>query len=181
MKSVILIIVMFAIGGCGSSKQYMLTVDNSVLSKTGKKSMQIGVDKVSVPGYMEESQIAIEESSGEISYRSDIWAVPTAKALTQTMISSLQKKFSNPNVYLYPWDTEQEKGLRIKVTINRFIYTNGSVRLDGTYFIKPIGRKAKPSYMFSTKIESSSDTASIVHGMNRAFAMLINDVSRHMH
>jgi len=180
MRNMILIAIALLVVGCGSSKQYMLSVDSSTLATSHKRSMQIGIDSISVPGYMEESQIAIEESAGQISYRSDIWAVPTSKALTQTMISTLQKKFSNPNVHLYPWDIERERGIRDKETISRFIYSNGAVHLEATYFVKRIGSRSKKSYMYSTKVVSSDDTASIVQAMSSAFAKLVDDVARHI-
>jgi len=179
MKTAIFIILSFFILGCtGSSKQYMLSVDNSSLQSMAKKSTQIGVDKVSVPGYMEENRIAIRESAGAITYSRDIWAVPTAKALTQTLIRTLQKRFSNPNVYLYPWDIERENGIRVKVTINSFIYSNGIVDLEATYFTKRIGSKSKRSYIYSTQVPSSSDTASIVKAMSIAFGRLSADIAQ---
>jgi uncharacterized lipoprotein YmbA len=180
MRSTIAIGLMFLFVGCGSSSQYLLSIDSSSIAKSSKRSTQIGIDKITVPGYMEENQIAIEKSTAEISYRSGIWAVPVAKALTQTMISSLQKRFSNPNIYLYPWDIERERGTRAKVSINRFIYSADSVQLEATYFIKRIGSRSKRSYMFSTKVPSGSDTASIVKAMNRAFSKLVDDVARHI-
>ncbi|HIP60929.1 MAG TPA: membrane integrity-associated transporter subunit PqiC [Sulfurovum sp.] len=179
MKTAIFIVLSFVILGCtGSSKQYILSVDNSSLQSITKKNTQIGVDKVSVPGYMEENRIAIQESAGAITYSSDIWAVPTAKALTQTLIRTLQKRFSNPNVYLYPWDIERENGIRVKVTINSFIYSNGTVNLEATYFTKRIGSKSKRSHMYSTQVPSSSDTAAIVKAMSIAFGRLSADIAQ---
>jgi len=181
MRILWITVTLFMLIGCGgASKQYLLSVDHTRIAPAAKRSIQIGVDKIAVPGYMEESQIAIEKDGGEISYRSEIWAVPTPKALTRTLIRALQKKFSNPNVYLFPWDVEREGGLRVKVTINRFIYSHGSVALEATYFIKRIGSSHKRSYMFTTTVPSASDTASIVAAMDRAFAQLIEEIGRHL-
>ncbi len=178
MKQIIFTVVsMVAIIGCvGSSKQYMISADGLTLSKSMPKQMQIAVDKISVPSYMEESRIAIDQGGGQISYRDEIWAVSPSKSLTTTLIRSLQKKFSNPNVYLFPWDVEKERGIRIKVTINRFIYGNGAVHLEATYFIKKIGSNHKKSYLFSTEVNSGSDTPSIVQAMQTAFGRLIEDI-----
>jgi len=179
MRQMILIGLVLMIAGCGgASRQYLLSVDTSLISHGAKKGIQIGVDKITVPGYMEESQIAIQKGAGEISYRSEIWAVPTAKALTSTLIRALQKKFSNPNVYLFPWDVEKENGLRIKVTLNQFIYHHGSVSLEATYFIKRIGSTHKRSYIFSTRVASGESTAAIVQAMGVAFAKLVEEIGR---
>ena len=179
MKQTLLIVLLLAMAGCGgASRQYLLSVSPTSISHTSKRSVQIGVDKIIVPGYLEESQIAIQKHAGEISYRQEIWAVPTAKALTNTLIHSLQKKFSNPNIYLFPWDVEKETGIRVKVTINKFIYGDGTVSLEATYFIKRIGSNHKRSYMFSTNILSASDTPSIVQAMDTAFARLIEEIGQ---
>ncbi|NKQ40275.1 MAG: hypothetical protein HF962_01740 [Sulfurovum sp.] len=179
MKQSILLIVVFILLGCTvASKQYLLSVDSKNISKKSPRNIQIGVDKVAVPGYMEESQIATQKAGGEISYRSEIWAVPTPKALTSTLIGALQKKFSNPNVHLFPWDIERERGIRVKVTINRFIYGDGSVYLEATYFIKRIGSKSKRSYIFNTQISSRDDSASIVQSMGIVFGKLVEEIGR---
>ncbi len=171
-------ITLFAMLGCGgASRQYLLSVDMAQVTMSKHKSIQIGVDKVTVPGYMEESKIAIRKSPAEIEYRSEIWAVPTAKSLTDSLIRTLQKTLSNPNVYLFPWDIEKESGKRVKVTINELIYSNGVVILEATYFIKRIGSSNKKSYFYSTQVNSREDAASIVEAMGRAFARLVAELS----
>ena len=179
MKQILFVIILLALTGCGgASKQYLLSVSPTSVSHASKRQVQIGVDKIIVPGYLEESQIAVQKGAGEISYRSEIWAVPTAKALTNTLIRSLQKKFSNPSVYLFPWDVEKENGIRIKVTINQFIYSNGTVSLEATYFVKRIGSSHKRSYMFRTAVGSAADTPSVVQAMDAAFGRLIEEIGR---
>ena len=181
MKQILFIMTLLALTGCGgASKQYLLSVSPASVSHASKRQVQIGVDKIIVPGYLEESQIAVQKGAGEISYRSEIWAVPTAKALTSTLIRSLQKKFSNPSVYLFPWDVEKENGIRVKVTINQFIYNsgNGSVSLEATYFVKRIGSSHKRSYMFNTAVGSVADTPSIVQAMDAAFGRLIEEIGQ---
>ena len=178
MRTLWTIITLFAILGCGgASKQYLLSVDATQVTVERHSSVQIGVDKITVPGYMEESKIAIRKSPAEIEYRSEIWAVPTAKSLTDSLIRTLQKTLSNPNVYLFPWDVEKESGKRVKVTINELIYSNGMVTLEATYFIKRIGSSNKKSYFYSTQVSSREDTASIVEAMGRAFARLAVELS----
>ena len=179
MKQIIFVMTLLVLTGCGGvSRQYLLSVSPTSISHASKRQVQIGVDKIIVPGYLEESQIAVQKGAGEISYRSEIWAVPTAKALTSTLIRSLQKKFSNPSVYLFPWDAEKENGVRVKVTINQFIYSNATVSLEATYFVKRIGSSHKRSYMFTTAVGSAADTPSIVQAMDTAFGRLIEEIGR---
>ncbi len=178
MKNILLLITLLALSGCGgSTKQYILSTDSLIIGHKAHTRMQIGVDKIAVPGYLDENKIAVEKNPEEISYLDDVWAVPTSKALTDTLIHTLQKKFSNPNIYLYPWGTEKESGRRIKVTINKFIYSGTNVVLETSYFIEHIGGSGKHSYLYSTAVASKNDTTSIVHAMDLAFARLINQIS----
>jgi len=168
-------IVLFIVVGCGiTPKQYLISVERPTTSKSNHT--QIGIDKIIVPGYMEESKIAIKKSGEEIEYRNGIWAVPVSKALTQALIRSLQQRQSNPNIHLYPWDIERERGKRVKVTISEFIYKDGAVTLEATYFIKRIGSNHKKSYMFTTRVNSDSSTAAIVEAMSRAFSRLVGEL-----
>jgi len=178
MKIIISTIMVFILFGCGGGgNQYLLSPDSLVGVSKHKSSSSIGVDKISVPGYMEESKIATEISAGEMHFMDSKWAVPTSKALTSTLIRSLQKRFHNPNVQLYPWDIEREGGKRVKVIINDFIYSNGTVRLEAVYSILHIGSSRKRSYIYDTKVASAKDAASIVKAMNRAFAKLVNQIA----
>ncbi len=181
MKQLLWTILLLGLIGCGgASRQYLLSADIGTASHATKRSVQIGVDKVTVPGYMEESRIAIQKPGGEISYRDEGWAVPTPKALTSSLIRSLQQRFSNPNVYLFPWDVEREGGLRVKVTIQRFIYSSGKVMLEANYFIKRIGSRHKRSYLFRTEVPSAEDTPSIVRAMGSAFGKLTEEIGRRL-
>ena len=181
MRQILWTLLLVGLIGCGTaSRQYLLSADTAGSTHGTKRSVQIGVDKVTVPGYMEESRIAIEKPGGEISYRDEGWAVPTPKALTNSLIRSLQQRFSNPNVYLFPWDVEREGGLRVKVTIQRFIYSEGRVILEANYFIKRIGSRHKRSYLFRTEVPSEKDTPAIVRAMGRAFGKLTEEIGRRL-
>ncbi len=175
MIRLLFVILAILVAGCGTPKQYMLSSAN--ISKAKAKSMQIGVDKVEVPSYLQENRIPIKISNAQMKYSDAIWAVDPSKALTQILISSLQKRFSNPNVYLYPWDIEKESGKRVKLRISKFIYDGKNVVLEASYFIQPIAGGAKRSYLFGTKVTSDDDTASIIKSMNRAYTKLIIAIS----
>jgi len=178
MRYTLYTVLILLLAGCGGGgNQYLLSMDSQV-KYYKKSSIQIGVDKISVPGYMEESKIATEVSQGEIHYLDSKWAVPTSRALTQTLIRTLQKRFKNPNVQLYPWDIDTQNGVRVKVIINDFIYANGQVRLEAVYSIMRIGSSSKRSYIYHTAVVSAEDIPSIVHAMSRAFAKLSLHISK---
>ena len=179
MKPIFWAIILWGLIGCGGiSKQYLLSTNRYPASPVAKRTVQIGVDKITVPGYLEENRIAVQKPGGEISYRGEGWAVPVSKSLTDSLIRSLQKRFSNPNVYLFPWDVERERGMRVKVVIQRFIYSGGKVILEANYFIKRIGSRHKRSYLFAVEVSSAEDTPSVIHAMGDAFGRLAAEIGR---
>lgn len=177
MKYIIATIVLLMGLGCTAThKQYLLSIDKESVSVAHHKSIQIGVDKVIVPGYMEENLIATKKGDAQIIYRKGVWAVPASKALTDTLIQSFQIKFSNPDVYLFPWETDSESGIRIKVIVGQFIYSDGYVELRATYCIYDIKNSNKKSYMYVSKLESGEETLEIVRAMNRLFGGLADEI-----
>ncbi len=181
MKQIFWAMILLGLIGCGGiSRQYLLSAGRDHTLPVAKRTAQIGVDKITVPGYLEENRIAVQKPGGEISYRDEGWAVPTSKSLTSSLIRSLQKRFSNPDVYLFPWDVEREQGIRVKVMIHRFIYSEGKVILEASYFIKRIGSSHKRSYLFTTEIPSAEETSAIVQTMDGAFAKLTEAIGRRM-
>ncbi len=179
MKQILWVLTLVGVIGCGgASKQYLLSVNGEQVSGAAKHTTQIGVDKIIVPGYLEESRIPVQKPGGEIRYRDEGWAVPAATSLTNSLIYALQKRFSNPNVYLFPWDVEREQGMRIKVVIQRFIYSGGKVILEANYFIKRIGSRHKRSYLFAVEVPSAEDTPSVIRAMGDAFGKLTAEIGQ---
>jgi len=178
MRYILYTVLILILAGCGGGgNQYLLSMDNQV-KHYKKRSTQIGIDKISVPGYMEESKIATEVSQGEIHYLDSKWAVPTSRALTKTLIRTLQRRFDNPNVQLYPWDIDSQNGVRVKVIINDFIYSNGVVRLEAVYTIMRVDSSRKRSYIYKTTVASTEDIPSVVRAMSRAFTKLSLHISK---
>jgi len=170
---------LLALTGCtGNVSHYVLDVDSPLVSKRVSMKKQIAVDKVGVPSYMQDVHVSIKNDDGSMGHENEMWAVPTEKALTDALIRGLQEKFDNPNVKRYPWEIEKNTGIRIKVIIRHFLYEEGQVNLEASYFIGAIQSSSPKGYRYVTSVSAEKSGSDIVRAMNEAFSYLVNDIGK---
>ena len=167
--------------GCGASSSYFLIATPTNIKTYHSTTLPtIGVDKISLPEYLQQTKIAIQLSPTQISYKTDVWAGDMESLLTKDLIATIQKSFNNPYVYAYPWNLSKQAGVRVKVSISRFIAYKDSIYLDANWEIYNIKRKQSISKLFSTTVPTKPDTASVVANMSKAFAKLSFTITREM-
>jgi len=172
-KILLPLIALFGLNGCvsGSSSYYVLSVASQPAKVYPSSKMTIGVEKVTVPGYLYKRDIAIAESNSQIKLLSNAqWGEDLDEGLTSRLIGFLQKKFNQPNVYAYPWGINHQPTIKVSVQITRFIAQGDKVYLDATWSIENMKTKRRKARLFSTSVPTKSDTQSIVSAMDRAFA-----------
>lgn len=167
---------LFFVGCSGTVSSHLLSVDIDNVTTRETREIQIAVDKVQVPTYMQDTHIAMKDKEGSMGNRNATWAVPTEKALTNMLIRSLQHKFNDPNVKLYPWDVDKEVGIRVKVRVVHFLYEDNMVSLEASYSIGPIKSLSPNMYRYTAEVPSTDDTHMIVEAMNELFTSLINEI-----
>lgn len=171
---------LFALTGCiSSSNYYVLSVASQPTTVYAHKNRVIGVEKVSIPAYMYKRQIAFAKSSSQIGFLSGSeWGEDLDEGLTQRLISFLQKKFRQPRVYAYPWNTDSLPSRRVKVQITRFIAYGDRVYLDANWEVKDLTNGRSRSRLFSTLVPTvSGNAASIVSSMDAAFRQLEESIA----
>ncbi len=160
--------------GCGATSSYFVIAQPTTTPKHHTKSLPtIGVEKISLPEYLQQNKIAIQLSATQLSYKEgDTWAGDMESSLTNKLISTIQKSFDHPYVYAYPWNLSKQAGVKVKVTISRFIAYGSSVYLDANWEIYNLQTKKSSSRLFSIQVATLKDTPSIVASMSRAFERL---------
>jgi uncharacterized lipoprotein YmbA len=175
------LIAMFTLSGCitGTSHYYVLSMASQPTSLYAHKRSTIGVEKIIVPGYLYKREIAVAQNSNQITLlRGAVWAEDLDAGLTQRLIGFLQKKFSQPNVYAYPWGVKRQPEVKVNVQITRFIAQGDYVYLDANWNLaKSRSDKTKAS-LFSVKVPTSSDAQSIVASMDKAFSFLEEEIAK---
>lgn len=171
---------LFLLNGCvGSSNYYVLSVASQPSTVYAHKNRVIGVEKITIPAYLYKRQIAIAKSPSQIDFiTGSEWGEDLDEGLTQRLISFLQKKFRQPRVYAYPWNTDTLPSRRVKVQITRFIAYGDRVYLDANWEVKSLSTGRSRSSLFNTSVATKSgDAASIVASMDAAFRQLEESIA----
>lgn len=179
IKFFIAIIALFGISGCGSSgNYYVLSVASQPTTVYSNRHKVIGVEKITVPGYLYKREIAVAKSSSQISLLSGaVWGEDLDDGLTNRLISFLQKKFREPSVYAYPWNMDRVPTVKVKVQITRFIAQGDRVYLDADWEVENMRTGKRKARLFSTTVATSSDASSIVNSMDQAFKQLEESIA----
>ncbi len=171
---------LFMFSGCmSSSNYYVLSVASQPSTVYAHKNRVIGVEKVTIPAYLYKRQIAIAKSSSQIGFISGSeWGEDLDEGLTHRLISFLQKKFRQPRVYAYPWNTDTLPDQRVKVQITRFIAYGDRVYLDANWEVKKLSPGRSRSSLFNTSVPTvEGNAASIVNSMDAAFRQLEESIA----
>jgi len=179
-KLTLTVLALFALTGCLSSSYYVLSTASQPAKTYAYKKQVIGVEKITVPEYLFKREIAVAKSASQVTFLSNAtWAEDLDAGLTLRLISFLQKKFNQPNVYAYPWGLDHQPTYKVKVQISRFIAQDKKVYLDATWEIQNMKHGDKKSRLFSTIITIENNSASfVVSGMNRAFSQLEEHIAQ---
>jgi len=164
--------------GCSVSNYYVLSTASQPQKTYISKNQVIGVEKVTVPEYLFKREIAVAKSSSQVIFLDGSqWAEDMDTGLTHRLITYLQKKFRQPGVYAYPWGTDIQPEIKVKVQVTRFIAQGESVYLDANWEVRNMKTEKRILKLFSTTVPTKTDASSIVDTMNRAFGQLEEEIA----
>jgi cholesterol transport system auxiliary component len=170
---------LWIVSGCTFSNYYVLSTASQPKQSYTHTDQVIGVEKVTVPKYLFKREIAVAESSTQVTFlNASQWAEDMDTGLTHRLIAFLQKKFDQPSVYAYPWGTDSQPDIKVKVHITRFIAQGETVYLDASWEVKSMRTAQRSMKLFSTTVPTKPEASSIVDAMNKAFGALEEDVAK---
>jgi len=173
IKLLLLYSVILLLGGCGVPNYYVLSTASQPVTSYGNIEGAIGVEKVRVPKYLFKREIAVAKSASQVMFLDGAnWAEEIDEGLTRRLVSFLQKKFNQPEVYQYPWDMDTQPYLKVSVQISRFIAQEGRVYLDASIQLENMQSGKHKAKLFTTSVPSGSDDTLIVTAMDKAFTIL---------
>jgi len=175
MKKLLFILVaLLGLQGCisTSSNYYILSLSPQPTNTYANKS-RIKKKKKN------KKEIAVAKTSSQITLLGNAtWGEELDIGLTQRLISFLQKKFDQPNVYAYPWGVDRQPTVRVKVDITRFIAQGDKVYLNASWELKSGATQKRKASLFHTTVPTNSDAESIVSAMDKAFSKLEEAVAK---
>lgn len=170
---------LFVFSGCTLSNYYVLSTASQPKESYSYKQQVIGVEKVTVPEYLFKREIAVARSSSQVTFlEGSQWAEDMDTGLTRRLIAFLQKKFRQPAVYAYPWGTDLQPEIKVKVQVTRFIAQGDNVYLDANWEARNMQTEERNLKLFSTIVPTESDADSIVEAMDRAFGQLEEEIAK---
>ena len=176
MKKLLLMLSLLLFTACGSKKFYTLG-DNLNINATQTYAQNIDVVKVNVPKYLQEEKIVRQVNDYQIEFVDKAqWLIPMDKKLTQMLIEYLQQSMNNPNVHLYPWDSNNKTDKRVSVEVRRFIASNTEVTLKANYKVVDVQTNTTQSKIFKTTVESKADIESMMNSMEKAYLQLAKEI-----
>jgi len=176
MRYIALFLMLFLVGCSTKSVNYTLpnTLENSSIKTT---KVQIGVEKVEIPPYLMQDKVVVVNGN-KVEQMDAKFAASLDSLLTKRAIKNLKKLLNNPNVFLYPWDVNAQKGYIVKIVIDDFIYSNNEVKLTGSYYIKDSSNKVLISKNFSLQSSSSIKADNIIYNLSKLFDKLTVEIAQ---
>lgn len=162
--------------GCGSKHYYSLG-ENIEIKATQSYKEPIDVVNVTVPKYLEEFKLVRQTSAYNIEIIDNAhWLTPMQKRLTDILIDYLQQSLDNPNVFLYPWESEGKSKKRVSLRIKKFIAYNNSVILKANYKIRDLVTNEIKTERFQTSVETDGSLDSMMKAMEKAYLKLMENI-----
>jgi len=162
--------------GCSSKKYYTLGNNLNIHADT-TYTKPIDIVTVNIPKYLQDHILVRQVTPYRIELLDKAqWLTPMKKRLTNILIDYLQKSMNNPNVYLYPWNSNKNSYKRVYVTIKRFIAYKNSVYLEANYKIYNLKSKKSDTKLFNTTIPTKEDIDSMMHSMEIAYLQLAEKI-----
>lgn len=166
--------------GCGSKHYYTLG-DNIEIEATENYSEHIDVVSVSVPKYLEEFKLVRQTSPYNIEIIDNAhWLTPMQKRLTNILIDYLQQSMNNPNVHLYPWESEGKSKKRVTVRIKKFIAFNNNIILKANYKVHDLPSNTTKTERFQTSIETDGSLDGMMQSMEKAYLELATSIKNNI-
>ncbi|MDD3591964.1 MAG: PqiC family protein [Sulfurovum sp.] len=164
--------------GCATKSRYYVLSTATQPSDVYRSAKSIGVSQVILPSYMDKRKLTVAHSGSQIAQLDAVlWAEDLDIGLTQRLISFLQKKFKQPNVFAYPWGVERQPDITVKLQINRFLAEGDTVYLDASYLITNMRTKKSHAHLFHTALRTGTEPAAIVNTMDKVFGKLEEDIA----
>jgi uncharacterized lipoprotein YmbA len=180
MRSILIILFLLLTTGCGTKSYYTLG-DNLSIESTDSYKENIAIVRVTVPKYLEEFKLVRQTTPYNVEIIDNAnWLTPMQKRLTNVLIDYLQQSMNNPNVHLYPWESNSKDKKRVSVRIRKFIAYNGNVILKANYKILDLQSNTTKSELFKTTVKTDGSLDGMMYSMEKAYLELATSIKNNI-
>ncbi len=174
MKRLFFLVTIF-LAACSTTKTIFILPQDSSFIATSKKT--IALKKISLPSYLDSETILVEVGNKVISLNAKFIA-PPSELFTQKTISFFKRSLNDPNVYLYPWEAQEKRGILINIKIDNAIFKDNMVILSGTYYLSNLANDKKIyEKNFTLHKKSAQNAQAIVANLNDLYNNLLREIA----
>jgi uncharacterized protein len=142
--------------------------------------MRIGVDRVTLPGYLDTERIVTQNAQNEFILSDfDLWAEPLAGGIEQTVAKNISALTGLVAVETYPWRAGLKKAVKIRITVEDFYAeASGPILLDVQWRIDFPGKR-KPffgEHVYRVECFAGADYPEIAAAMSQAIEIFTRDI-----
>jgi len=176
MKYLFTLLLLLLLSGCSGKKFYTLG-DSLEIKSRHNFNKSIDIVKVKVPKYLQENKVVRQVTPYEVELvKQSDWLIPMQKRLTQMLIDYLQQSMNNPNIHLYPWESDNKALFRVSVDIHKFIASKNSVKLQANYKIVNFESKQTELKSFEKELPTNGSMESMMRVMQEAYTLLMEEI-----
>lgn len=135
------LLVSLLLAGCGSKAEfYRLSAEPSAAA-TGQSAISLGVGPVSLPGYIDRSELVFQSGPNEFQIPPNVsWAGSLSDNIAAVLARDLQAQLGAGEVLSYPWPAGRAPRRRVALDVRQFHGISGSEAiLDTAWRIEDAG------------------------------------------
>lgn len=173
---------------CGTSRVnnfYLLTANSKAeatqSTKVAKNEIILGIGPVTVPDYLQRSQIAYSMAGNQLVLSSENqWSEPLDKAVARVIAVNLSRLNPNISTLTFPWRTDSKPKLAVRLTIvelNRQSQDQAELVADWTLVDLKSKQTLHRAKFSQSTIVSEFSYSTLTEAYSDLLAVLSNDIN----
>ena len=125
-RACVLLLLALILAGCGSSKDqyFRLSADGPAL--LGSSGIAVGVGPVTLPAYIDRSELVFMTSANEMQVPSKVyWAGTLQDNFVRTLATDVGRRLGSANVVPFPWGANVKQRYQVVVDVRQFHAVSG--------------------------------------------------------
>ncbi len=127
LRGALALFVSLVFAGCGSKAEFYRLSAESPPAATGRSEISLGVGPVSLPGYLDRSELVFQSGPNEFQIPPNVsWAGSLSDNIAAVLARDLQTQLGAREVLAYPWPAGHAPRRRVALDVRQFHGISGS-------------------------------------------------------
>lgn len=127
LRGALPLFVSLLVAGCGSKAEFYRLNAETPAAATGNSALSLGVGPVSLPGYIDRSELVFQSGPNEFQIPPNVsWAGSLQDNIAAVLARDLQAQLGAREVLTYPWPSGRAPARRVALDVRQFHGISGS-------------------------------------------------------